>query len=85
MIKTKNGKTTIKANNVPEMMADFTVVCKCVYEKLLEEGMEKEDAREFMQHNLELAFASPEELRKMMANKLKELFEKVAKEEEDHE
>ena len=61
MIKVKNGKCKIKAKNGPDMMVDFAMICKSIYELLKDEGIEKEDAKAFMKHGVDLATCETDE------------------------
>lgn len=61
MINVKRKRTTIKTKSVPEMMAEFSMVCNGVYSVLRKHELSGEQAKEFMQHNLKLGCREPGE------------------------
>ena len=76
MIKVKKDRVVIKSDGVAPMMAEFTHVCKAVYEILTKNvGMAKEDAKEFVQHALDICLCETDEelLHECMKKKALEL------------
>lgn len=72
MIKSKNGKVTLKGD-VPRIMTDFLEVIRGVNEVLLENGLSKKDAENYIKDNVEIGL-HPEKILEIMVRKFEESF-----------
>lgn len=73
MIKKTNKKTKIEGC-VPDLMTDLTLIVKGLDEAFQEAGMTKEEAKESIQHAVDLAFKSDEEIFKETINDVLKMF-----------
>ena len=73
MIKKTNKKTKIEGC-VPDVMTDLTLIVKGLDEAFQEAGMTKEEAKESIQHAVDLAFKSDEEIFKETINDVLKMF-----------
>ena len=87
MIKTKKGRTKIKASQA-EAMADLACVVEAVCRHLLNTGFPKEDLKECIREHVEMAFAElegryEEFMAELALKKFNELISEIEKEKND--